>query len=228
MEAAARGLSTLEGYSGYGAEQGQGALRAALASTFYQGLGVKDSEIFVSDGAKCDISRLQLMFGPQLSVAVQDPSYPAYVDSSVMLGQTGEYDSSVQQYSKIVYMPCTPENKFFPDLASMPRTDIIFFCSPNNPTGQMHACSGPVYLSVEQGIPGLPWVRHVPAEGHEMLQHFHSGSWLSGVSVACLSHVFGLRDSPGSFNGMAPQVYLWFSALNLRSSLLKRAVSSSP
>jgi LL-diaminopimelate aminotransferase len=135
MEAAARGLSTLEGYSGYGAEQGQGALRAALASTFYQGLGVKDSEIFVSDGAKCDISRLQLMFGSQLSVAVQDPSYPAYVDSSVMLGQTGEYDTSVQQYSKIVYMPCTPENNFFPDLASMPRTDIIFFCSPNNPTG---------------------------------------------------------------------------------------------
>lgn len=136
MEAAARGLATLEGYSGYGAEQGQGALRGALASTFYKGLGVKDSEIFVSDGAKCDISRLQLMFGPALSVAVQDPSYPAYVDSSVMLGQTGEYDTGVQQYRNIVYMPCTPENNFFPDLAATPRTDVIFFCSPNNPTGQ--------------------------------------------------------------------------------------------
>jgi hypothetical protein len=204
MEAAARGLSTLEGYSGYGAEQGQGALRAALASTFYQGLGVKDSEIFVSDGAKCDISRLQLMFGSQLSVAVQDPSYPAYVDSSVMLGQTGEYDTSVQQYSKIVYMPCTPENNFFPDLANMPRTDIIFFCSPNNPTGQTHACLGPVYLLVEQGIPKLPWVRRATAKGHEMLSTLSSGSWLSGVSIACLTHDLGLRESPGPFNGMAP------------------------
>lgn len=61
--------------------------------------------------------------------------HQAYVDSSVMMGQTGGYEADSQQYNKIHYMKCTPENDFFPDLASAPRTDIIFFCSPNNPTG---------------------------------------------------------------------------------------------
>ncbi|BBN18428.1 LL-diaminopimelate aminotransferase [Marchantia polymorpha subsp. ruderalis] len=138
MKAKAQALSTLEGYSGYGAEQGEGSLRAALQK-FYLKLhpdtGVKASEVFVSDGAKCDIARLQMMFGADVTIAVQDPSYPAYVDSSVMMGQTGGYEADSQQYNKIHYMKCTPENDFFPDLASAPRTDIIFFCSPNNPTG---------------------------------------------------------------------------------------------
>ncbi|MEW5313253.1 MAG: hypothetical protein WDW38_004837 [Sanguina aurantia] len=116
----------------YGAEQGQGALRAALASTFYPGMREAD-EIFVSDGSKCDISRLQLMFGAEASVAVQDPSYPAYVDTSVMIGMSGQHNGT--GFDDIEYMVCTPENGFFPDLAKAKRTDIIFFCSPNNPTG---------------------------------------------------------------------------------------------
>lgn len=62
-------------------------------------------------------------------------SLQAYVDTSVMMGQTGAFQSDVQQYSKIQYMKCAPENDFFPDLSSTPRTDVIFFCSPNNPTG---------------------------------------------------------------------------------------------
>eukprot|EP00475_Leptophrys_vorax_P000825 TRINITY_DN10448_c0_g1_i2.p1 TRINITY_DN10448_c0_g1~~TRINITY_DN10448_c0_g1_i2.p1 ORF type:complete len:328 (+),score=31.67 TRINITY_DN10448_c0_g1_i2:130-984(+) len=68
-------------------------------------------------------------------MSCQDPSYPAYVDTSVMMGQTGEYDPSSQQYRNISYLRCSPENNFFPDLKSAPRTDIIYFCSPNNPTG---------------------------------------------------------------------------------------------
>eukprot|EP00850_Spirogloea_muscicola_P022230 SM000283S10702 [mRNA] locus=s283:85844:89388:- [translate_table: standard] len=131
----AQALATLEGYSGYGAEQGEQALRAALAERFYGGLGVSAGEIFVSDGAKCDISRLQLVFGPDVTMACQDPSYPAYVDTSVMMGQTGSFSAATGQYSNITYMRCSPENDFFPDLAAGPRTDIIFFCSPNNPTG---------------------------------------------------------------------------------------------
>lgn len=59
----------------------------------------------------------------------------AYVDTSVIVGQTGEFQKDLQQYSRIQYMKCTPENNFFPDLSKIPRTDIIFFCSPNNPTG---------------------------------------------------------------------------------------------
>ncbi|KAK1306581.1 hypothetical protein QJS10_CPA10g01825 [Acorus calamus] len=152
-------LSTLEGYSGYGAEQGDKKLRAAIASTFYGDLGIDEADIFVSDGAKCDISRLQLLFGSNATIAVQDPSYPvrgipripltfvhtctvmatkeekAYVDSSVIMGQTGLYQKDIEKFGKIEYMRCTPENGFFPDLSTISRTDVIFFCSPNNPTG---------------------------------------------------------------------------------------------
>ncbi|ESR35932.1 LL-diaminopimelate aminotransferase [Citrus sinensis] len=128
-------LSTQEGYSGYGAEQGEKPLRAAIASTFYKDLGIEEGDIFVSDGAKCDISRLQIVFGSNVTMAVQDPSYPAYVDSSVIMGQTGEFQKDVEKYGKIEYMRCTAENGFFPDLSTVARTDIIFFCSPNNPTG---------------------------------------------------------------------------------------------
>lgn len=59
----------------------------------------------------------------------------AYVDSSVIMGQTGQFQKDVEKYGKIEYMRCTPENGFFPDLSKVSRTDIIFFCSPNNPTG---------------------------------------------------------------------------------------------
>ncbi|RWR93255.1 LL-diaminopimelate aminotransferase, chloroplastic isoform X2 [Cinnamomum micranthum f. kanehirae] len=135
MAMRANALSTLEGYSGYGAEQGDKKLRGAIASTYYGGLGIEESDIFVSDGAKSDISRLQLLFGSNVTMAVQDPSYPAYVDSSVIIGQTGLFQKDVEKYGKIEYMKCTPENGFFPDLSEVARTDVIFFCSPNNPTG---------------------------------------------------------------------------------------------
>ncbi len=91
--------------------------------------------MFVSDGSKCDIGRLQMMFGSGTTTAVQDPSYPVYVDTSVIMGQTGQMDDGKKQYEGIVYMPCNPSNDFFPDLKSTPRADVIYFCSPNNPTG---------------------------------------------------------------------------------------------
>ncbi|XP_073105164.1 probable LL-diaminopimelate aminotransferase, chloroplastic [Elaeis guineensis] len=128
-------LSTIEGYSGYGAEQGDKNLRAAIASTFYGDLGIEETDIFVSDGAKCDISRLQLLFGSNVKMAVQDPSYPAHVDSSVIMGQTGLFQKDIEKYENIEYMRRTPENGFFPDLSTVSKTDIILFCSPNNPTG---------------------------------------------------------------------------------------------
>ena len=122
-------LGTKEGYSGYGAEQGKGDLREKIASTLYNGL-IEPDEVFVSDGAKCDIMRLQQMFGANVVSAVQDPSYPVYVDTSVMMGQTGEQDASTMQYDNIVYMPCTAENGFFPDYESLPRADVVYLCSP--------------------------------------------------------------------------------------------------
>jgi len=105
MAQRAQALSTIEGYSGYGAEQGEKVLRAALARTFYGDFGIKDTDIFVSDGAKCDISRLQLVFGSNVTIAVQDPSYPAYVDSSVIVGQTGSFEKDVQKYGVVSLDP---------------------------------------------------------------------------------------------------------------------------
>lgn len=130
----AKKLGTEDGYSGYGAEQGMGDLRAKIADVLYDGL-ISADEVFVSDGAKCDIMRVQQMFGTEVVSAVQDPSYPVYVDTSVMMGQTGTQNADTQQYDNIVYMPCTAENNFFPDLAALPRADVVYFCSPNNPTG---------------------------------------------------------------------------------------------
>lgn len=127
-------LGTKEGYSGYGAEAGMLPLREKIASVLYNGL-INADEVFVSDGAKCDIMRIQQMFGSGVTSAVQDPSYPVYVDTSVMMGQTGNINSDTKQYDNIIYMPCNPENDFFPDYASLPRADVVYFCSPNNPTG---------------------------------------------------------------------------------------------
>lgn len=120
---AAKDLGTSDGYSGYGPEQGIFELRRKIAEKIYRN-HIKEEEVFISDGAKCDLSRLQMMFGRDISIAVQDPTYPVYVEGSIIMG-----------VKEIVPMPCNPENNFFPDLKSLPRTDLIYFCSPNNPTG---------------------------------------------------------------------------------------------
>ncbi|GMH43820.1 hypothetical protein BSKO_11754 [Bryopsis sp. KO-2023] len=134
MAKAATGLNTREGYSGYGAEQGKPVLREAIAKRFYP--GVRDaSEIFVSDGSKCDIGRIQMMFGTARTVAVQDPSYPVYVDTSVIMGSSQNHNAESQGFDGIEYMLCNADNGFFPDLSKIGPTDLIFFCSPNNPTG---------------------------------------------------------------------------------------------
>ena len=125
-------LSTLEGYSGYGDEQGNSALRAKIAEVWYKGMATPD-EVFISDGAKCDIARIQTLFGLKVKVAVQDPSYPVYVDGSVIIGAAGK--NTGKGYKGVTYMPCVPENNFFPDLSKIKKNSLIYFCSPNNPTG---------------------------------------------------------------------------------------------
>lgn len=138
LKNAALRLGTQEGYSGYDDDaRGQQLLqdlKAMLSEKWYHGL-VKPEEIIISDGAKCDCGRLQILFGSDVSIAVQDPAYPVYVDGSVILGATDGYDQNNGQFDGIVYMSCTPANEFFPDLSRLPRTDLIYFCSPNNPTG---------------------------------------------------------------------------------------------
>ena len=155
----AKRLGTIEGYSGY-QDEGVAALREKISSVFYGGKFAID-EIFISDGAKCDIGRLQILFGAETKIAVQDPSYPVYVDGSVLAGAAGGWENSSANaavsasaavsanaaasagataptgggYKGITYLPCTAENNFFPNLDLIPQNSLIYFCSPNNPTG---------------------------------------------------------------------------------------------
>ena len=113
-------LGAKETYTGYGAEQGVGALRAKISEALYGGR-ISPEEVFVSDGSKCDIGRLQMMFGNQVKSAVQDPSYPVYVDTSVMMGQTQTMDDASKQYDGIVYMKCGPPPTLSLTSATSPR-----------------------------------------------------------------------------------------------------------
>ncbi len=126
-------LAKVETYTGYGDEQGNAELREALAGR-YAGYGVtlEPDEFFVSDGAKPDSANIQSIFGADNIVAVQDPAYPVYVDSNVIAGRTGRAVHG--QYDGFIYMPCTRENGFFPDVPSR-KADLVYLCSPNNPTG---------------------------------------------------------------------------------------------
>ena len=128
-------LGTTQGYSGYGDDFGSADLREKIAKEFYPNENITADEVFISDGAKCDIARVQTLFGHEVNLAVQDPSYPVYVDGSVIIGAAGTNDGS--GYKGIVYMPCTAENNFFPDLSQVKKNSLIYFCSPNNPTGKV-------------------------------------------------------------------------------------------
>ncbi len=126
-------LADVKTYTGYGDEQGNKNLKDAIVN-YYKEMGVEISsdEVFVSDGAKCDVANLQSIFSTDCVVAVQDPAYPVYVDTNVIAGRTGLNSNGV--YEKIVYMKCTEENNFFPSLPK-DKVDLIYICSPNNPTG---------------------------------------------------------------------------------------------
>ncbi len=129
----AAGLGTAAGYSGYGDEQGLTALREKIAERLYPGMASSD-EVFISDGAKCDIARIQMLFGRSVRIAVQDPAYPVYVDGSVIVGAAGK-PLADGGHDNVTYLPCTAENGFFPDLSVIKPDTLIYFCSPNNPTG---------------------------------------------------------------------------------------------
>ena len=132
LQKAALALGTEMGYSGYGDEAGMMELRSCIAERLYSNT-IDAEEVFISDGAKCDCGRLQAMFGGDVRIAVQDPAYPVYVDGSAITGAAGRCVAG--RFEKIAYMTCHPANGFFPELEKLPEVDIIYFCSPNNPTG---------------------------------------------------------------------------------------------
>lgn len=129
-------MADAETFRGYAPDLGYEFLRKAIANNDYvaRGCDIAADEIFVSDGAKCDSGNIQEIFSTDNKIAVCDPVYPVYVDTNVMAGRTGEYDPATGNWSDVIYMPCTAENGFAPEL---PKTvpDIIYLCFPNNPTG---------------------------------------------------------------------------------------------
>jgi len=134
MHRAVDEMATLEGFRGYGPEQGYAFLREAIRDKAFQPLGVELSadEIFISDGAKSDCGNIGDIFGTDNVVAVCDPVYPVYVDTNAMAGRAGEYDGV--RWTDILYMPCNERNGFMPELP-VRTPDIIYLCFPNNPTG---------------------------------------------------------------------------------------------
>lgn len=123
-------------FHGYAPDKGYDFLREAIAMNDYRNRGcdIEADEIFVSDGAKCDSGNIQEIFGLDNKIAVCDPVYPVYVDTNVMAGRTGNYNSNAQNYDGVIYMPCVEGNNFVPQIPDT-NPDIIYLCFPNNPTG---------------------------------------------------------------------------------------------
>ena len=123
-------------FKGYAPDLGYSFLREAIVQNDFKARGVELSvdEIFVSDGAKSDSGNIQEIFGVDNKIAVCDPVYPVYVDTNVMAGRTGAYNPQTERFENVIYMPCTKETGFAPELPSE-APDLIYLCFPNNPTG---------------------------------------------------------------------------------------------
>ncbi|MBE9125183.1 MULTISPECIES: LL-diaminopimelate aminotransferase [unclassified Coleofasciculus] len=128
-------MSDRSTFKGYGPEQGYLWLREKIAAHDFQSRGceVDASEIFISDGSKCDTGNILDIFGKNNKIAVTDPVYPVYVDTNVMAGHTGEANER-GEFEGLVYLPITAENNFTAEIPSE-KVDLIYLCFPNNPTG---------------------------------------------------------------------------------------------
>lgn len=129
-------MAVKETFKGYAPDLGYEFLRSAIAQHDYKTRGVEIAidEIFISDGAKSDSGNIGDIFSVDNRIAVCDPVYPVYVDTNVMAGRAGDYNPATERFSNVIYMPCTEENGFAPELPEE-TPDIIYLCFPNNPTG---------------------------------------------------------------------------------------------
>lgn len=129
-------MAVKETFKGYAPDLGYEFLRNTIVENDYKARGcdIAADEIFVSDGAKSDSGNIGDIFAVDNKIAVCDPVYPVYVDTNAMAGRTGEYNPETEKWSDVIYMPCTKENNFVPELPKE-EPDIIYLCFPNNPTG---------------------------------------------------------------------------------------------
>lgn len=121
-------------FRGYGPEHGYEFLRQAIAAGDFapRGIDIDIDEIFINDGAKSDTGNFGDILGKDCTVCVTDPIYPVYIDSNVMGGRAGDFENGA--WSRVTYCPCNAENDFVPAIPDH-RTDLIYLCYPNNPTG---------------------------------------------------------------------------------------------
>jgi len=128
-------LTQVKTFKGYGPDFGYDFFVNAIREKDYAARGVQleYDEVFISDGAKCDVGNLQEIFSLDAKIAITDPVYPVYVDSNAMAGRAGEFGPD-GKWSNLVYLPCNEGNGFVPALPSEP-VDVIYLCYPNNPTG---------------------------------------------------------------------------------------------
>lgn len=157
MKKAADDMADAKTFYGYGPYEGYDFLRNAIAANDYApyGTGIQADEIFISDGAKSDCGNIGDIFSQDNVVAVCDPVYPVYVDANAMAGRAGDWDG--EKWTNLVYMPCTAENGFMPELPER-VPDLIYLCFPNNPTGS---------AATKQQL--KPWVDYANAHGSIIL-----------------------------------------------------------
>lgn len=150
MHKAVDEMGRLETFHGYGPDFGYDFLVNAIREHDYAARGIELAydEVFISDGAKCDVGNIQELFSEDAVIAVTDPVYPVYVDSNAMAGRAGDYVGD--RWDRLVYLPCNAENGFVPALPDRP-VDVIYLCYPNNPTGTV--------LTKAQLKPWVDWAR---------------------------------------------------------------------
>ena len=174
MEKAAAEMGVKETFRGYCEETccAYDFLRFAIRDDYkLRGVDIADDEIFVSDGAKSDCGSIGDIFGTDNIVAVCDPVYPVYVDTNAMAGRAGDFDG--EKWTDLVYLPCTAENDFFPGLPEGDRVpDLIYICSPNNPTG---AAATYDQLKV--------WVDYANAHGSVILYDSAYEAFITGADI---------------------------------------------
>lgn len=135
MHAATDEMAKKASFRGYGPEQGYAFLREAVVRGEYasRNVDVSPDEVFISDGSKCDVANFQELFSSDCRVAIPDPVYPVYLDSNVMAGRSGNVAPD-GHFDGVVYLAADADNDFQPSVPDVPA-EIIYLCSPNNPTG---------------------------------------------------------------------------------------------
>jgi LL-diaminopimelate aminotransferase len=180
-------------FKGYGPEQGYEWLRAAIAQHDFQARGcdIDASEIFISDGSKCDCGNILDIFGDNNTIAVTDPVYPVYVDTNVMAGHTGDANDK-GEYEGLVYLPITAANDFTAQIPTQ-KVDLVYLCFPNNPTG---AVATREHLTA--------WVNYAKAHGSII---FFDAAYEAYITDPALPHsiyeIEGARDCAIEFRSFS-------------------------